>query len=179
VTPVGLPESARAALSDFVARTGLKPIHQSEGTAFAVNRLLVPLQERCLELLRAGAPPDTVDEASRSRLLPIGQLTLLDAVGLDTAAAALAWYGVPSSSPLRAGLEELVRLGKLGQKNSDGLRCGRPLPWSHPQAATPSAVDLERIFSETCERFLAAGELSGADLQVALAGLFGTTWSRS
>lgn len=180
VLPQTLPEAERAATLAFVERCGVTPLVQDEPHAFAVNRLFLPLQDRCLELVQQGASPQAVDAASRSSLLPAGQLALLDAVGLDTVAAALEQYcrGAPNAFPaLRSGIGTLVAQGKLGRKNGDGLLCGTALPWPVDGATSVCAVDLERLFGDTCRRFVAAGELSEADLRVALAGLFGTEWS--
>ncbi len=180
VLPSTLSDAGRAATLAFVERCGLKPIVQDERNAFAVNRLFLPLQDRCLQLVQQGAPPQVVDAASRSPLLPTGQLALLDAVGLDTVASALEQYcrEAPDAFPsLRRGIAALVALGKLGRKNGDGLLCGTALPWPEDASTSVCAVDLERLFGDTCRRFVAAGELSEADLRVALAGLFGTEWS--
>jgi 3-hydroxyacyl-CoA dehydrogenase/enoyl-CoA hydratase/3-hydroxybutyryl-CoA epimerase len=179
IVPAGRPA---APFQDFVRELGLRPIVQDEARAFAVNRLLLPVQSNCLAALQSGLAPAQVDEASRSRQLPAGQLSLMDAIGLDTLAAAIANYlarmgasDAREHAPLLTGVRELVGMGKLGQKNSDGFLCGRPLPWTVPGRTVPPAFpgEVADLFRRTCERFIRDGQLTEGDLRLALAGLFG------
>jgi 3-hydroxybutyryl-CoA dehydrogenase len=183
VVPAGLSAAPFRAL---VQRLGLQPIAQDEVHAFAVNRLFLPVQHRCVAALRDGLAPAQVEQASKSALLPVGQLSLMDAIGLDTLSAAIASYltrmgasEADALAPLRDGVRELVRMGKRGQKSGDGFLCGRPLPWAASGRTLPATFgeEVARLFHETCARFLRDGELTERDLRLALAGLFGVEWT--
>ena len=183
IVPLGVPA---APIEAFVHALGLKTIAQAEAHAFAVNRLFLPVQARCVAALRAGAPAAEVDSASKSHLLPVGQLSLMDVVGLDTIGASVSSYLARLSeaeanqlAPLRDGVLELVKMGKLGQKNGDGFLCGRPLPWAAGGSRTQKGLGdaLARLFDESCRRFVAEGEMTQGDLRLALSGLFGVEWT--
>jgi len=183
VVPSALPA---VPIQEFVRGLELKTIVQSEAEAFAVNRMLLPVQARCVAALRAGASTADVDAASKSRLLPVGQLALMDAIGLDTVGASISNYltrmrvaQTKELAPLRDGVLELVKMGKLGQKNGDGFLCGRALPWAvGSEPLQPGFGEaLARLFDETCARFIAREEIAESDLRVALTGLFGVEWA--
>lgn len=130
-------DAARA----FAAAAGLRVVEETAESAFLANRLLLPLQEAAFRLLRAGADPVAVDDASRSDLLPIGVLTLMDHIGLPVLAAATHTYASRMKTrpdALVDGLAELVALGK--RDRADGILQGRPLPW--PRQEVPVPADL-------------------------------------
>ena len=84
-SPLTSPESYEQAYA-FAKSLGKTPVRAADKTGFIVNRLLVPY---LLDAIRAleegvGSIPD-VDEAMRLGCgYPMGPLTLLDFVGLDT-----------------------------------------------------------------------------------------------
>lgn len=177
------PGPAIAALRELAAFAGLSVIEEGEANAFAVNRLLLPLQDEAFRALRAGLPAARVEEASISPLCGAGALSLVDAVGIDTVAASVERYcarmtggRARSLAGLRAGLAELLAAGKLGRKNGDGLLLGGPLPWApredrdRERALGPR---MRAVFHETCARFLGEGELTEAALDLALGRVLG------
>ena len=173
--------AARGRCSELAASLGLAVIAQDPASAFAVNRLLLPIQSECLRELRAGAAPVDLQAASVSELLPWGVLGPMDSVGLDTVAAAAARYvarmqpaEAADHAALRDGLAQLVAMGKRGAKNRDGLLRGRPLPWTVAGAPLRAGFgdELAILFRHTCERMLAAGQLDAPSLTIALSGLF-------
>lgn len=182
VVPAAAPDEVRARVRCLLDETGLRPIVQDEARAFALNRLLLPLQAACFRALAAGAPAALVDEASTSALLPVGQLAIFDGIGLDVVAPAVTNYvtrmppdEAASLAPLGEGLALLLAAGKRGRKNDDGLLVGGPLPWTtHPEASVPSLrTDFEAILVRTCAGFLARGEIGGDDLRLAWTQLHG------
>lgn len=177
------PPAAAAAMRAFAEAHGLACLPQTEANAFAANRLLLPLQNEAFRLLRAGAPAPAVDALTRSHLLPTGQLALIDAIGIDIVRESTENYAarMPAAEAaalgeLRAGLDELLRLGKRGAKNGDGLLVGAPLPWPAAAPAGPEALHRERLDAAlrgSCRRLLAAGELGGGELRLVLTRIFG------
>jgi len=71
---------------DFVGTLGKKPIRTADKTGFIVNRLLVPYILDAVRALEEGV--GTIEEIDEAMKLgcgyPMGPLTLLDLVGLDT-----------------------------------------------------------------------------------------------
>lgn len=185
VVPDGALPGDAARLQDFLAALGLATIRQDESRAFAVNRLLLPLQDACFRMLVQGAAAADID-AAVTPFLGTGPLALMDAVGLDVMAAAVSAYrarmeprAAADLAPLSEVLSRLVASGKLGRKNGDGLLCGSPLPWAGADGGIESGAGelLGVLFRLTCRRAVAARELDAASLNVALAGLFGVQYA--
>lgn len=181
VVPAGTPPDSRDRLHAWLAALQLTVLAQDERTAFAVNRLLLPLQNECFRLLARGVDPEVVEQATEA-VLGTGLLAFMDAVGLDVTAAAVAAYrgrmepGVAADfAPLAEGLDRLLAGGKQGRKNGDGLRCGASLPWTPRAGAEEASLrdTLAALFRRTCRRAIMAGEVDIAGLNVALSALFG------
>jgi len=170
-------------MRDFARTAELCAIDETASNAFAVNRLLLPLQNEAFRALRRGIPAFEVDSASASSLCALGQPSLLDAIGIDVVAASVERYcermsrnAADSLAELRAGLAELLAAGKLGKKSSDGLLVGAPLPWrSCGEGAPFSALGprMRAVFINTCARFLEASALSSDALDLALERVYG------
>ena len=170
-------------LLDCLRALDLRILLQDEAAAFAVNRLLLPLQSELLRLLRAGAPAQLLDEASRSDLLGLGALELMDAVGLDVALAAVRQYRsrmTRAQAQACAPLEEGLAIGKRGRKNRDGLLCGRALPW----APAPGPWDQEALrrrlrglLEDKARAMLASGQLDERGLALAGERVLQGNWS--
>ena len=178
ILPTGYRD--RVTLEGFAQVAGLQLLVQDERSAFITTRLLLPLQAAAFRCLAAGCAPREVDQASESDLLPIGILTLMDAIGLDVLAAATARFQarcLPDEAavldPLVHGLQRLVGLGKLGRKNRDGLLMGAPLPWSERSASVEDG--LARQMSTACAAALQRGLIDAADLNRVLADVWGAT----
>jgi 3-hydroxyacyl-CoA dehydrogenase len=188
IFPDGFSAERRQRLLDLLAETHLECIEEGTEAAFAVNRLLLPVQAEAMRLVVEGFDPAMVDEASSSELLPLGQLSLMDVIGLDVDAPAVTNYAgrlgegeARLYAPLRAGLARCLELGKRGRKNRDGLMVGAPLPWQVRSAAAPSPEALSQrfraLFVNTCHHALERELLGPAQLELALASLFGWTGS--
>jgi len=176
------------ALLDILRGVGLHTLVQGPSNAFAVNRLLLPLQAEAVRALRAGWPAAVVDGASATPLAPFGQLAFMDAVGLDVIAAAVANYcsRLPPGEArdydeLGETLSELIVSGKRGRKNRDGFLSGSPLPWAAGSPAPGSdaelAADFRALAANTCTRTIESGDINAEDLGLAFFSLFATTSS--
>jgi len=182
-----VPDRCSAEKRDLVLaladRWGLTCAIQTEQNAFALNRLLLPLQVEVLRALMAGLPPVLVDGCSCSDMLPQGQLAMMDGVGLDVLHAAASNYvcrmpgeAAAEYAPLLDGIASLLAMGKRGRKNNDGLLRGRPLPWDQgdvePGLEERLRITFESLFLNTCLRFLDHGLLDAVTLERAMKAVF-------
>ena len=182
VLPAACHPDMEARATELATTSGLTVIRQDSHNAFAVNRLLLALQAECLRALASGLAAEAVNEASASDLLPIGQLQLIDSIGLDTVGASVANYlrRMPTDSAadyreLDEGLRLLDGLGKQGKKNGNGFLLGTPLPWNSMQ---PDPGDLHQrllyLFINSCYCFVETGAISRTDLDEALKAILGS-----
>ena len=101
-------------------------ICKKDAPGFLVNRILVPALNEAIFLVHEGiADPEDVDKAIKLGLnWPMGPLTLLDYVGLDTTLAiAEVFLREFGDSKYRACplLRQMVRAGLLGRKTGKGF----------------------------------------------------------
>lgn len=184
VIPRAADERGVTVLLEILRGAGLHTIVQSAANAFAVNRLLLPLQAEAVRVLRAGWPAGLVDGASATPLAPYGQLALMDAVGLDVIAAAVANYNrrLPAGeaqdyAELSETLDMLIAAGKRGRKNRNGFLSGAPLPWAvgappSQGAAAELAHDFRALAALTCTRAIESGDIDANGLSLAFSSLF-------
>ena len=179
------PPSVRAVdmqkIQQLLTQMGLHAIRQTETSAFAINRLLLSVQAECFRMLTLGRDAATIDEASASCLLPMGQLSLIDSVGIDTIHASVINYvdrmsgdEAPAFLPLVSGLEVLLGCGKRGKKSHNGLLSGEPLPWnvSHAGSDGALATKLLYLFMNRCYHFLGSSQITASELDVVLQSVF-------
>lgn len=175
--------TSRQSARCLLAENGIDTIEQTEKSAFAVNRLLLPLQAECFRMLSLGYPASLVDEASASSLSPMGQLQFIDQVGIDVIHSSVRNYQnrmpqreAKDYTPLVDGLSQLVALGKCGRKNKDGLLQGSPLPWRSQRHESADMEALSKsflyIFINTCYHFLESEYLDQTGLDLALSRIF-------
>ena len=110
----------------FVRGLGKEPVLARDAPGFVVNRLLVPYLMEAVRAVEAGLA--SVHDVDRAMQLgaghPMGPLTLLDLIGLDTAVhAAEALHAELQAAhcappPL---LRRLVSAGRLGRKSGSGF----------------------------------------------------------
>jgi 3-hydroxybutyryl-CoA dehydrogenase len=155
--PGAAPEDVAGARS-LAEGAGLTVVEESGPAALLANRLWLPLQGLAAQAVSAGLPPAEVDQAARGGLLPLGPLGLMDAVGLDTVAAAVDNFlrrdpGLAGGRRLAEALAALRAQGRRGREAGDGFLGERALPWPR-RAARPGELEaLERA----CRRGLRAG----------------------
>jgi 3-hydroxybutyryl-CoA dehydrogenase len=181
----GCPRSMQHKAVELAEACGLKVITQTEQTAFAVNRLLLPIQSECLRALMEGIPGPVVDRASTSCMLPVGQLLLLDSIGIDTVLASARNYlrrmdgdTATDYEALTRGLSELLEQGKRGQSNGNGLLLGDPLPWGDGKHAPEDLNEtFMYLFVNSCLSSVETGEMANAHLDLVLKDIFGSECS--
>jgi 3-hydroxyacyl-CoA dehydrogenase len=184
VVPAGFPEAKRQRFTALCAELGLQALEQSEARAFGVNQLLLPLQNESALALEQGASPSDVEQASGFGLLGAGQLSLMDAVGLDVVlAAAMNYLGrmaperARAFAPLTRVLVQLQGQGKRGAKNGDGLLCGSPLPYALPERPPLDRGVFRDAFLNAGLWALDEGRLLGTELELVLDQLLGASKS--
>ena len=107
----------------FGRRLGKTVVVVRDETGFWVNRILAPYLNEAGRLVTEGVTIEAIDGCMKRYGFPVGPITLLDEVGLDV--------GLKSSHVLHeafgdrmapvAGLEALVRAGRLGRKTGRGF----------------------------------------------------------
>jgi 3-hydroxyacyl-CoA dehydrogenase/enoyl-CoA hydratase/3-hydroxybutyryl-CoA epimerase/3-hydroxyacyl-CoA dehydrogenase/enoyl-CoA hydratase/3-hydroxybutyryl-CoA epimerase/enoyl-CoA isomerase len=112
-----------ATLVALAKRIGKTPIVVRDCPGFLVNRILFPYTNEALLMLEEGAPPRALDKAATAFGMPMGPIALNDLVGLDT--SLYAGRVVNTAFKERAVstriLDELVKVGRLGQKSGAGF----------------------------------------------------------
>jgi len=163
--PSAMAQSTVGQLVSFAASLRLTYIIENESSAFCANRLLLPVQAEALRLVKQGYAAHEIDSCTANSLLPIGQLTLIDAVGIATVHQSVRNYlaGIPLNeredySILIEGLQSLIGKGDLDRKNKIGtlfvtLSADRDRPMN-PDEHSGFAAALLYIFVNTCCMFL-------------------------
>jgi len=111
---------------EVTKRMGKEPVVVKKDVAgFVVNRILVPALNEAVALVNEGvAEPEDIDKAVKLGLnWPMGPLTLLDYIGLDTILA-IAEVMQKELGPKYAPsplLKEMVKEGLLGRKSGKGF----------------------------------------------------------
>ena len=170
-------------LIDELKSWGIHTIIQNNSNAFAVNRLLLPMQAEAFRLLHEGYPADMINECSKSDQIKIGQLELMDSIGFDVLLPAIKNYAsrMPEKDQnayklLIDGLMLLVENGKLGKKNKNGLLMGESLPWEKNNKVNYKVDQLHAsfldIFNKTCLHFVESEQIFQKDLQSILKNIF-------
>ena len=147
------------------------PVQVSDRAGFIVNALLVPYLNHAVRLLETGqATREDIDKAATVGLgLPMGPLTLLDLIGLDTSLAVLevlqAEFGGTRYAPAPL-LRKLCDARLFGRKSGRGFYDYRhPAPAAagddHDLAPVPTEVALIRDsdgqLDELASKIIAAG----------------------
>jgi len=126
IRPDACSEATYQTAMEFSRKLGKTPVTCKDTAGFIVNRLLVPYLNDALRALEAGiATPEDIDTGMKLGCgHPMGPLTLLDFVGLDTALAIgeimYDIYKLPHYAPPGI-LRKLVAEGKFGRKSGEGI----------------------------------------------------------
>jgi 3-hydroxybutyryl-CoA dehydrogenase len=119
-------EETYKALFDFSLAIGKEPITAPDKSGFIVNRLLVPYLLDAIRCLEHGlGTKEDIDNGMKLGCgYPMGPLTLLDFVGLDTtyyiANIMFEEYREPRFAPPPL-LKRMVLAGRLGRKSGRGF----------------------------------------------------------
>jgi len=114
------------AVVEVSKRMGKEPVVVRKDVAgFVVNRILIPALNEAIGLVDQGvATPEDIDKAIKLGLnWPMGPLTLLDYVGLDTTLAITEVMQKEIDQKYQANplLRQMVRAGLLGRKTGKGF----------------------------------------------------------
>lgn len=170
VIPPDLPKPKRGAAITFCKENGIACIVQDEANAFAVNRLLLPLQNEVFAAIERGISYDDADAASSSPLCRFGMCEFARKVGSAVVAASVANYRSRMAAPESARFETLSH-GLAAFDGSIGRwRSGRKLDSRERQELS---TNLYYLFINTCLRFLGRRQISTTDLDLALDSILG------
>ncbi|MBL8696412.1 MAG: enoyl-CoA hydratase/isomerase family protein [Planctomycetes bacterium] len=116
-------EEAVAFACGLAVRLKKTPVVVADCPGFLVNRILAPYLAQAAALLREGLSISQIDRAAVAAGMPMGPFSLLDEVGLDTAAAASRVLTAAFGDRMAAGslLEPLLAAKKLGRKSGSGF----------------------------------------------------------
>jgi 3-hydroxybutyryl-CoA dehydrogenase len=119
-------DSVMAACREFALSLGKEPITCPDTPAFVVNKLLIPYLLDAVRMVQDGiATPEDVDKAMVHGCgYPMGPITLLDYVGLDTTLHAADVMYAEFREPKYASpvlLRRMVQAGRYGRKTGRGF----------------------------------------------------------
>ncbi|HEV7934670.1 MAG TPA: 3-hydroxybutyryl-CoA dehydrogenase [Actinomadura sp.] len=139
-----------ARVADFVRGLGKVPVTIGDRAGFIANRLLFGYLNQAAWMYDSGhASREDIDTAMKAGAgLPMGPLTLLDLIGLDTALEVLEAIHAESRDRRHAPaplLRQLVTAGLLGRKTGRGFytydRPGSAVVTDGPAASAPAPVE--------------------------------------
>lgn len=158
----------------------LSYIEENEKNAFAVNRIFLPLQAECFRLLRKGYESGIIDQASAFGLMRIGQLKMMDSVGLDVILPAVRNYiemgpveNRNDYDVLVSELSGLVEKGILGNKSDNGIMS------KYIEDGAEKRIDISEleerfyyIFLNNCMGFIKNKILNNVEISIILDNVF-------
>lgn len=158
-------------------------VRETRKSAFLINRLLLPIQSESFGSLKTGYDPKLVDRSTMNELLPMGQLGMMDSIGLDVLHMSVGNFvnrmdGASSTqyADLLDGLDMLCKLGKRGRKNKNGLLSGSALPWQINKSPADKFEDLVKknlyLFINTCYYAIERDEVAPGDLEAIQEAVF-------
>jgi 3-hydroxyacyl-CoA dehydrogenase / enoyl-CoA hydratase / 3-hydroxybutyryl-CoA epimerase len=121
------------------------PVPVKGTPGFLVNRILMPYLLEAMRLYKEGVPGPVLDKAAKKFGMPMGPIELADTVGLDVAASVAEELGPFLGLEIPQGLDELVKSGKRGKKDGQGL-----YQWENGKPKKP-AVDANYVAPDDVE----------------------------
>ena len=126
VRPLTASDETMATVRAFAETCGKTAVEVQDRAGFIVNALLFPYLNNAVRLLENGtASRDDIDEAMKGGCnFPMGPLSLLDLVGLDTSLAIIDALYEEFRDPNYAAvplLRRMVAAGQLGRKSGAGF----------------------------------------------------------
>ena len=168
------PETAET-LALLARDLGKTPVQVTDRAGFIVNALLVPYLNHAVRLLEtAQATREDIDKAATAGLgLPMGPLTLLDLIGLDTSLAVLevlqAEFGGTRYAPAPL-LRKLCDARLFGRKSGRGFydyRHSTPAAVAEDHALAPVPATVALIKDQAGLLDELASQISAAGISVA------------
>jgi len=126
IRPEATSDATYDASMAYIRTLGKNPVTCADSVGFIVNRLLIPFLLDAVRALEAGiATAEDIDTGMKLGCNhPMGPLTLLDFVGLDTTVSIseimYAEFKLPQYEAPEL-LKKLVAEGKLGRKSGEGI----------------------------------------------------------
>jgi 3-hydroxyacyl-CoA dehydrogenase/enoyl-CoA hydratase/3-hydroxybutyryl-CoA epimerase len=104
-------------------KQGKTVIVVNDGVGFYTSRILGPYMNEAAWMMMDGVPVETIDAAAKAFGFPVGPVTLLDEVGIDTAAKVAKIAGAAFGDRMVApgSLDKLVADGRSGRKGRKGF----------------------------------------------------------
>ncbi|MFP4417685.1 MAG: 3-hydroxyacyl-CoA dehydrogenase NAD-binding domain-containing protein [Chitinispirillaceae bacterium] len=162
-----------------VESLGFHPVLQNEQTAFAANRILLPLQAEAIRLLKRGLGFRQVDSLSENALIAGGQLSLMRSIGSKLLCECIPRYCARMEPNERDDYDELLSV--LRQEVSGGI--GELLTEENAGTWHPDESGMEQIrqlfvalITLSCIREIDRG-LDVAALDMLLSQVFGASAS--
>jgi 3-hydroxybutyryl-CoA dehydrogenase len=126
ITTVLTEPAASTAVSELASRLGKTPVQVTDRAGFIANALLLPYLNQAVRMLETGhASREDIDAAVTVGIgLPMGPLTLLDLIGLDTSLSILEVLDRELAGPRYTPaplLRRLVEAGRTGRKSGRGF----------------------------------------------------------
>ncbi len=125
IFPKQCPEPMRAAAMQFMRQAGLRGPAQNADHAFALNRLLLPLQDLSATAFEQGIAECVIDRAGSTPLLPFGHMQRMRAIGIDTVRQAVENYRsrmTPEDARDYAALSRFLTGGDKCVRNGNDAR---------------------------------------------------------
>lgn len=154
ILPVHCKNKTRKLLIEWAGKFNLHFQIQKDNNAFLANRLLLPLQAEAVRAIQNGFDPDFIDSCSKTSCFQMGQLSLMDSIGLDTVFCSIQNYTSRISEKqagdykaLLTALSQMLDSGKKGNKVNDGFLCGADTPWPKREIEQKHKAQFEELFT--------------------------------
>lgn len=105
----------------FVRKIDRSPLPVKSSPGFLVNRILMPYLLEGINLMNEGVPMDVIDKAMTDFGMPMGPVTLADAVGLDVCLSVAKFLSKYYKVVIPPQLISRVEQRKLGRKTGEGF----------------------------------------------------------
>ena len=133
----------------FVRKIDRLPLPVKSSPGFLVNRILVPYMLEAVTMLDEGIPAATIDKAMVDFGMPVGPVTLADAVGLDVCLSVAKYLGKYLNAKTPPQLIQMVEKGKLGRKSGQGF-----YQYKNGKQVKPKEVVSEKSLEEISDRLV-------------------------
>lgn len=159
-----------AAVTELVRDLGKTPVTIGDRAGFVANRLLFGYLGPAAQLLESGVSREDIDASMTAIGLPMGPLTLMDLIGLDTCLEVLEAIYADSGDPRHEPaplLRKLVAEGALGRKTGRGFYT-YPVEAAEGTASTEISDRLYLPYLEDARQMVAGGYADAASVDAAM-----------